>query len=276
MVDIARTAKGTATSKISGTTLSLASVSMNQEESLVVGVAYDTGQGAPIVTWGNRVLDQIVTRAESGAATALFLLRHINNTRTRTITCTWGGAIVAKAMFATMVEGAKVQDVSAGATSAATADPNTGIAATSTVPNTIQISAMASQGPSSDTVGTVGDGHTSGQRAGTSGASPTSNITIHETFEILSATGDVRASKTGATSRSWANVILAVKESLRFRQGITPSDLRDAEIFFDTAGANWRDHGFRFNAVLDQWEVYDVTDIGTLIASRPNTDSIWE
>ena len=266
MVDITRIAKGTATSKTSGTTLSLASVDIVAGQALVVGVAYDTGQGAPTVTWGNRELSQIELQAESGAATAMFLLRHINNSATRTVTATWAGAITAKAMFVTVIDGVKIQDVSQSAGQAATTDPATGAAVTSTQPDTIQIAAFGHQGPPSDTIGTVGSGHTSGQRAGTSGAPPASNITIHETFEILTATGNVRATKTGATSRSWANVIMAVKESLRNRSGITPTDLHDVEEIFDTAGIDFRDAVFKYNNADDVWEAYETTTPGTLRA----------
>lgn len=275
MVDIVRTAKGTAISKVSGTTLSLASVFIKSGASLVVGVAYDAGQGAPVVTWGNRVLSQIVTRSQSGAATALFLLRHINEDRTRTITCTWSGAIVAKAMFVTQVQGVKIQDVSTGAAEASTGSPTTGTAVTSTEPDTIQIAAMGSQGPPSDAAGTIAEGHTSGQRAGTTGAPPASNITIHETYEILSATGDVRSTKSGATARTWANVILAIKESLRRSQGIGPSDQQPVEAIFEIAGLDANDIAYKFNPGTDQWEAFDLTT-GTLRAIRPNNTGTWE
>lgn len=274
MVDVTRRALGTNTSKVSGTTLALASILVNDGEALVVGVGYDTGQGAPVVTWGNRELSQIKLQSQSGAAVALYLLRHINNTNTRTITCTWSGAIVAKALFATAVGGVKIQDVSQSAGQVADADPATGAAVQSTQPDTIQIAAFVSQGPPADTVGTVNLGHTSGQRAGTAGAPPASNITIHETFEILTATGDVRATKTGATARNWANAILAIKQSLRFRQGITPSDLARAEEIFEADAIDWKDHAFHFNRTTDEWEVYDAST-DTLVASRSNTTGAW-
>lgn len=274
MVDIIRTAKGTATSKTSGTTLTLASVAMNSGGTLVVGATYDAGQGAPVVTWGNRTLSQIVTRSQSGAATALFLLRHINEDRTRTITCTWSGAITAKAMFATQVEGVKIQDVSTGAAEASTADPTTGTAVTSTQPDTIQIAAFGSQGPSTDTVGTIGEGHTVGQRAGTTGAPPASNVTIQETYEILTATGDVRSTQTTATARTWANVVLAIRESFRRSQGIGPSDQQPVEAIFETAGLDANDICYQFNPGSDEWEAFDLPT-GTKRATRPLSTGTW-
>ena len=274
---ITRTPKGTATSKVSGNTLTLASVQILAGSSLVVGVAYDTGQGAPTVTWGNRELSQIQVQAQSGAATALFLLRHVNNDRTRTISCTWGGNITAKAMFATMITVAQIADVSQSAGQAATTDPATGAAVTSTDPDTISIAAFGVQGPPSDTIGTVGSGHTSGQRAGTSGAPPASNITIHETFEILTATGNVRATKTGATSRSWANTIAALKNSKRWStRSISPSEFNDLEELFEASNIDFDNHAFRYNSSIDTWEIYDVTDIGTLVATRTNGTNVWE
>lgn len=275
MVDITRTAKGTATSKASGTTLVLASVEILQGQSLVVGVAYDTGAGAPVVTWGNRELSQIVVRTESGAATALFLLRHINNTHTRAITCTWPSAITAKAMFATMVQGVQIQDVSTGASEASTADPTTSTAVTSTKPDTIQIAAFGSQGPPSDAVGTVNLGHTSGQRAGTSGIPPASNITIHETYEILSATGDVRATKSTATARTWANVIMAIKISIKHKQAISPTDIAAVEELFETASADIKDAYFHYDRSADVWKCYENSTAGTLRATYNPATGAW-
>jgi len=274
-MSIVRTAKGTAILKTSGTTLTLESVEILSGRSLVVGVAFDAGEGPPTVKWGNRDLSRIELQSQSGASTALFLLRHIRNTNTRTITCTWTGAIIAKAMFATMIGGVETQDVSQSTGQASTTNPATGPTVVSTRPETISIAAMGSQGPESDDPGTVGSGHTSGQRVGTSGGADDTNVTIHETFEILTQTGNVRATKTGATSRSWSNVILAVKKSLRFKMAISPTDLQTVEGLFEDNSLDWNNHAFRWNASLDRWEAYDVTDIGTLVASMESGDSQW-
>jgi hypothetical protein len=276
MQPIIRTPKGTQSSKALGNTLSLAGVEMPRQSALIVGVIYETGQGAPLVKWGQRELSQIVTQTQTGIATALFILRHINNHRTRPVTCTWAGDITAKAMFVTGLEHVNIKDVSQNNGQTTTADPATGAVVQSTKPKTIQIAAFGSRGPESDDAGVVGSGHASGQRVGSTGAPPNSNVTIHETYEVLSAVGNVRATKTGATPRPWANVILAIKRSNRAHVGITISDLEACQGLFVTASLDWKNHAFRFNAETDEWEVYDVTDIGTRIGRMPAGDVLWE
>jgi hypothetical protein len=167
--------------------------------------------------------------------------------------------------------GANIRDVSAKQGQAASDAPDT-TSDTSTIADTISIAAFCSKGPEADDAGTAGSGHTGGQRVGTSGAPPTSNITLHETFEILSSTGTIQATKTGATSRDWASVITAFHASTIHRQGITPTDYNAVIEKFESSALDFNDAAFRFNDELDRWEVYDVTDIGTLIA---HSADVW-
>jgi hypothetical protein len=264
---ITRVGKGTASSKTSGTTLTLSSVDVRSGSSIIVCLAYDNENGAPTsVTWGNRELSQLIVRAQSGMSTAIWILRHIHNHRTRTITATWSSAITAKVMAVTEIKRAHILDVSQGNTQTATADPATGTPVTTTYDHTFHIAVFGSRGPGNDTVGTPGVGHASGQRVGTNGAPPISNVTLHETFEELTSTGNCRATKTGATVRDWANVIIAIKHSTKRRQGISPSDFNDVEAIFETANLDMKDCIWKWNRADDRWDAYETTDPGTLRA----------
>lgn len=210
---ITRTAKGTAQSKASNTSLTISNVSLNAGDLLVVGVGYETDFALNSVQWGNRDLRLVADSPATQGDTRVRIYRaRVKNTDTRDVVATWAGNMSARAMFATALTEVSKKDVGSTNTHAAgTTAPNTGTAVTSTVADTISIAAFVSGGPSTDTVGTVGNGHTSGQRVGTTGGGAATNVTIHETFEILSSTGNIRASKTGATGRIWANSIVAFR-----------------------------------------------------------------
>lgn len=233
---ITRTAKGTAQSKAANTTLQISNVALNAGDLLIVGLGYETDFALNDVQWGSRSLNIVANSGATQGDTRVRLYRaRVRDTATRNIVATWAGNISARAMFATAITEASVKDVGSTATFASgTTAPNTGTAVTSTVADTISIAAFVSGGPSTDTAGTAGDGHTLGQRVGTTGGAAGTNVTIQETFEILSATGDVRASLSGATGRIWACSIAAfharetftVKTAVHDRWGTHGQDVR--------------------------------------------------
>lgn len=208
---ITRTAKGTAQSKAATTSLTLSSVSLTAGDLLVVGIGYETDAALNSVQWGSRNLKLVADSGATRGDTRVRLYRaRVRDTATRDITVTWAGNMSARAMFATAFTEVGAKDVGSTADFAAgTTAPNTGTAVTSTIAATVSVAAMVSGGPSGDTAGTAGDGHTLGQRVGTTGGGAATNVTIQETFEILAATGDVRSSLTGATGRIWACSIAA-------------------------------------------------------------------
>lgn len=271
---ITYTARGTASSKTSGTTLALSSVSITAGNVLVVSVVYDAGQGAPVVTWGDRTLRQSKTKTSgTGVVTAIFVLWRINNTNTRTVTCTWAGAITAKAMTICEVSGggSYLLDVSDSDANAATGAPDTEeiTAPTTTYDDTISIAAFGSEGPNTDTVGTAGDGHTLGQRIGTVGAPPASNVTLQETYEILTATGTCKGSLSGATARDWANCIIAIA-GIKWEASLSPTDFQLAEAKFESLGYDFSGAVFKINEELGRMEVYQDTDLNTVVAHSAN------
>jgi len=267
--------KGTpVSSKTSTTTLTQNSVSATSAEALVVGVVYDTGAGAPTVKWGQRSLRQksTATQSHGGIAVATFLLSYIKNSATRNIVATWSSAITAKAMIVLGITGVNITDVAAKQGQTATGSPDTS-SATSTIADTLSIAFFGSEGPSSDTTGTVGSGHTviASARVGTTGAPPASNVTIDATYEILSSTGTIQATKTGATSRDWASVIVALKGS-RGTSNNMPGDSAMISISekFESQSLDFSNAALMFNEEQDRWEAFESSDMSTLICHAGN------
>lgn len=211
---ITRTAKGTAQSKANSTTLTISSVSLNAGDLLVVGLGYEADAALNSVAWGARELVRVRDSGTEQGDTRVRMFRaKVRDTATRDIVATWAGNMSARAMFASSFTEVAAKDVLSTASFASgTTAPNTGAAVSSTIPDSVSVAAFVSGGPSSDSPGTVGDGHTAGQRVGTTGGGAASNVTIQETYEILSATGDVRSSISGATGRIWACSIVAFVE----------------------------------------------------------------
>lgn len=279
-IHIIRTALGTASTKTSGTTLTTSSVNPPVGSMLIVGVAFDNAAGAPIsVEWNGRLLGRRIfeDNATSGHGLGIYTKRFIHNDVTDSITVTWGSSIAAKAMFATALEGANFIDKKAGKTDLATQTPVTGPAtATLATDQDFVIAAFSSKGPSTDDPGTLqirNDGTFAnasvGQRVGTTGGGPTTNVTIAEAHLELTSTTGIRARINGdAAQRRWASGLLALKQSHAFSQGITQTDIREVEAIF--AGKipelDMDNLVFQWNEELERWEAYEVTTIGTLIA----------
>lgn len=201
---VAHTAKGTATDKSTGLTLSLASVLIAQNARIVVGLAYDVGAGAPVVTWGADELTDDNTVSGNGITAKTVSFYHTGAADTRTVTATWTTtAPTAKAMYVSELTEVNEVERRRGNSQAATTNPTSGIR-TGDFYDEVYVGTMGSEGPPSDTSGTVQGGYTSGQRAGTAGAPPASNVTVHEIYQIPDEPGATEAEKTGTTSRDWS------------------------------------------------------------------------
>src|SRR3990170_4516419 len=97
-MSVTRTAKGTATSKTSGTTLALASVACSTGDLLIVSLAYDD-QTLNSVTWGGETLTLGTAILGAGVRTRI-AYKIITTGGTQTITATWASALTAKALAA--------------------------------------------------------------------------------------------------------------------------------------------------------------------------------
>ena len=223
-----RTAKGTAKLKASGTTLTLASVSANAGDALIVCVGCQQQNAPASVTWGSRELTRsaFVPNSTSGHASGIWIARSLVNTATRDIVATWASAIGARALFAFTLSEGHIRDQFATATQTASTAPSAGPTSVLGEFNDFAIGILCAEGPSSDTAPTA-SGWTAGQSDGTLGAPPISNITIHEFYKQISGDDSaVTLSGTGATARDWANCVVAYREIA----GLAPFDSSGAEL----------------------------------------------
>lgn len=138
---------------------------------------------------------------------------------------------------------------------------------------------FASKGPSSDSAGTgqildatVFADATLGQRVGTAGGGPLTNVTLAEWFLELSADDGTRARINGdATQRRWASAVIVFSPGLFYRQSIAPIDTEHFEdvILPGLAAPTGIERiDFRWNEGLARWEAYDGA---TLIAHNSRT-----
>jgi len=88
--------------------------------------------------------------------------------------------------------------------------PSTGAAAT-VQPVQLLIGAVGTEGPSGDTAGTWQNSFTAGARAGTTGGTDDTNVTVSLGWQIVTSAGSYTAAKSGITSRDWAALIATFK-----------------------------------------------------------------
>ena len=219
---VTRIAKGTASAKASGSTLTVSNVALNSDSAIIVALGYDDAQGHPTsVKWGNRNLKSRISRNPAGfdIAMSVWTAGSVRDTATRDIVATWSGNITERAMVVTAVEGVnKINEKAGNNHAVATTDPVTGGTVSVKAANDFVFCFFVSEGPdNNDTVGTAEikdvdtfTAATLGQRRGTNGAPPVSNVTVTETFLQLTSCEATEGRLTGATSRLWTNAIITM------------------------------------------------------------------
>lgn len=264
---IERTAKGAVTDKTGTTTLTIPNVNVGKFRALVIGVAYDLPASQPEVKWGDIVFKQLEGVGGNGIACGIASYYRLYENRTEDIVITWSDTIpTAKAAFASEIRNVGTVDQRQGNTHVNASDVATGPEIDTLFDNEIFIAAMGSEGPVEDDSGTIQYGYLSGQRVGTTGGAADSNITIHEIYKIVTSTETTRGAKTGCTARDWSNILVTLRETQWHRVGITATDLMELYKFFDQNNLDLNRHGFHYNTEEDRWELYLVTEKGTLIA----------
>lgn len=229
-----RTAVGTASLKPSGSTLTISNVSLTSGAALVVGIGYDDAQGHPTsVTWGQRSLKMRPPSASRNPGTydiamSVWTVGSVRDTATRDVVITWAGNILERAAVAIELEGANRIDQATGNNEpTGTTTPTTGATSPLSSPGNYALAFFVSEGPSSDTVtsATIDDNGTPvtagiGQRAGTVGPQPVSNVTIQEVFLELTSPLPTKADLVASDSRLWIAAIITM-EPLTFYEKYT-------------------------------------------------------
>lgn len=211
-----RTALGTVKVKAPTTSVTLSSVACFTNDSIFVLLGWK-GQTMPTsVKWGNR--DLVVARKRHNAtddfSAAIFHARRILKNDTRDIVATWAANTSGKVLVALKVDTPYIHDNSVGSIQATTINPSVGPTTEHARKDNFVLCALVSKGPSGDTIPTLGGGFTIGQRDGTAGSPPTGNITVLEGYQFDVDSGVETLSGTGATSRSWTNVVSSFRPQL--------------------------------------------------------------
>lgn len=333
---VTRTAKGTASSKTSGATLTIPSFTVPAGHSLVVGATYDNAQAAPTsVKHSGRDLNrrQQQDNASRSIHSSMWVKGEYHKEQTGTCVLTWASAIVERAAFATSLDLAIRKDDGAGnEETASVANPGTGRtgalltagafvvgtryeivtvgttdftligAASNTVgllfvatgvgsgtgtarealssATAFVICCFGAEGPVEDTAGTAqirDNGSlataTVGQRAGTTGGTGPTNITVQETFLELTTQHYTRGVINGATSRRWVNTLLAMEERLTLgQQGVSISDIINVEAIVAAAGGNVNDIFYGFNEATGEYEAFEIASPGAAVARYDSVD----
>ena len=212
---VTRTARGSATSKTSGSTLQITAQSLNIRDLLVVYLAYDD-QTLDSVFWGTQGMTLGDAVLGNGVRTRLAWCE-ADATASRTITATWAGALTAKAMAADSFRSSVTTAGWAWTADENATDVGVGTAASTpaTLPivggtESVRVGVVGTEGPSGDTAGTWVEPNTAGLRVGTTGNPAASNVTVSAAYRLAPVAGSTTGlSKTGMTSRDWGAGIRA-------------------------------------------------------------------
>ena len=126
---VTRTARGTASDKTSGASLTIPSFTVPAGHSLVVGAGYDNAQLAPsTVLHAGRHLRRKIQRddATNGFHASVWLKGEYNKEQTGTCVLTWGASIGKKAAVASSYDRVHKEDDDSSNIQAATTSPGTG------------------------------------------------------------------------------------------------------------------------------------------------------
>lgn len=208
-----RTAKGVATLKALGTTVTLADVSVTAGHSIIAVVGTHSADIPTSVFAGNREMNKVVHRADavSGFMTAIYYIRNLKATSTRDIVATWASDQTARFILVNTLDAPILFHEAAGNIST-TASPTTSANLLDLpVHNCFHIGAHVAQGPSTDISLTVPTDWTVGQRGGTAGIPQTSNITVTEAYKTGRCIDAEESDTTGTDSRDYCSILASFK-----------------------------------------------------------------
>lgn len=213
-----RTAKGIIKTKASGTTLTLGSVSLTKNHSIFAIVGFKGTDLPSSVKAGTKNLAKVIHRIDAGKGfgAAIYYKRIIRNGNTRDIVATWASSIAAKVMAVITVSEPLIFFEGAGNIQN-TASPTTSQAASDLpVHNCFHLGGFLSEGPGSDAAPTLSVDWTAGQRDGTTGSPPASNLTLMEGYKTGRCIDAEEMDSSGSASRDFCNVLATFKPCPEF------------------------------------------------------------
>lgn len=207
-----KTDKGTRSNKASSTTSTLSNVTVAVGDSLYCWICSDGTDWPESVNLGNRRMHKVGHRVNNGSSftVSLWSARQIWKAGTRDIVATWTTATTARNLLAFTLDSPHMRDEIARNIQSASTAPTVGPTPEHLRRDDFITGVLVSEGPSSDTAPTV-TGWTAGQSVGTVGSPPVSNLTMREYSQQATTAAGVTLNGTGATSRDWTNIVVALK-----------------------------------------------------------------
>lgn len=246
---------------------------------VVVGIGCDDVAGHPTtVKWGKRYLELYNNRNPGGydIAASLWVLPRVKKPKTADLTATWSTSIAERAMVITEVVERNRVDRRAGNNNAtATTSPTTSLTPELRAPDDFAIAFFVSEGPEGNDdpgsaeirdAGVYGSA-TIGQRAGTNGSPPVSNVTITEAYRLLATASATEGRLVGATSRRWISLIAALgrgRDDLGYG-AVSVDDWNDIDDLFEDLDLDVNLAVLKWNAEEGRHEVFLETDVTTRI-----------
>lgn len=203
-----RTPKGTAGQKSHASSwTALSSVSLSEGDTLLVCVA--TLGTVTSVTWNGTGLTADAT-ASGTAVGYIYRLADVS-AGTGNIVVNMSGSTTS-AVAATAVAGLVSSPFDKASTGTGSSDtPSSGATSTTAQADEFVFGCVATNGDVDDAAGIWNNGFAAGQRFGTTGQGPTSNMTASEGWRIVSDTGTYTAAKANISSRDWAAAVATYK-----------------------------------------------------------------
>ncbi len=213
---------GSVTSKSSATALEITTLlEVSTGNDIFIGLGTDPNSSLQVTvtdTAGN-AYQQVELEINSGQIrTYLFAAYDVNSMAIGSkITISMSVAVTSHAAVAALFDGladGNPLDQLASNNQANTSTPSSGPSATTTQADELLIGIVGTEGPIGDNAGIWDNAFLDGPRAGTSGGTDDTNITIALGYQIVSASNSYTASKTGITSRDWAAILGTFKADL--------------------------------------------------------------
>ncbi len=184
------TAKGTIASKSDTDEVTVPNVSMVGGDSIRVAIVWDVTESAnpTSVKFGGKELNFALGHTLNSKWRVRVYTKIIKNTRESDVDVKWPTSTAAAKLVTVSSHhqagawdiGQENENLAATISTTGAVDPIDHIA-------TLHVGFHVTNGPSGDNIGTSSTGHTLGQRVGTTGGDADTNVTIQETYKIITA-----------------------------------------------------------------------------------------
>ena len=225
-----RTAKGAISSKVADTKITLSNVSLTENHGVIVivgfhGTALPTSVEAGLRDFtANKAVQRINSTEAFGAA--VYYIRRLKNGNTRDFVATWAASTQVRSLQVITID-KPILFVEAAGNIATTASPTTSSNLLDLpTHDCFHVGYHVAKGGTPDVALTFPADWVDGQRDGTAGVPPASNITISEAYKFGRCIDPEESTSTGTDSRAYCSLLC----SFKIVQDPPPYDFNGAEV----------------------------------------------